>query len=195
MCPGAGQTPGPPISRKFTRAWAAVSSRRAPGFEAPLGAHSHFPTAKRGSVAGRGEAGADRGGKPGSRCAGAGLTGAVGLAGACAGAGSAGAKPGSPGLCRGHRGCAGENRGGNRGHRGKKPHRGCVRGGLCRGNRGEKPGSPRQKPHRGGENAGFFPGKAGSPGRKTGRSGRVPGQKAGVGACCRGDFGVIWGGA
>lgn len=169
MCPGAGQTPGPPISRKFTRAWAAVSRWRAPGFEAPLGAHSHFPTAKRGSVAGRGEAGADRGGKPGSRCAGAGLTGAVGLAGAGS-AGATGAKPGSPGLCRGKPGR-------KPGSPGKKPHRGCVRGGLCRGNRGGKPGSPGQKPHRGGENAGFFPGKAGS-----------PGQKAGVGACCRGGF-------
>ena len=191
MCPRAGQTPGPPISRKFTRAWAAVSSRRAPGFEAPLGAHSHFPTAKRGSVAGRGEAGADRGGKPGSRCAGAGLTGAVGLAGACAGAGSAGAtgaKPGSPGLCRGKPGR-------KPGSPGQKTTPGLCPGRSVPGQPGRKPGSPGQKPHRGGEKAGFFPGKAGSPGRKTGRSGRVPGQKAGVGACCRGDFGVIWGGA
>ena len=36
------KTPGPPISRKFTRTWAAVSSRSGQGSEAPWGSHSPF---------------------------------------------------------------------------------------------------------------------------------------------------------
>lgn len=46
-----GKTPGPPISRNFTREGAAVSCGSSPGIEAPLGPHTF---ARRSEEAGRG---------------------------------------------------------------------------------------------------------------------------------------------